>query len=152
MAETRSGLFIAFIVRVAPRDSANASLESCMSTTMTSWTPHATAAKSAPIPTAPTPMMRSEELGIGLSLLKMAPAPVCKPHPKGARAARSVDGSTLTQDVSPTRASFENEDWPKKPAQTWVPSVSSLQPGVAFSWPCRMRPKLRSIQVSQYAG
>lgn len=133
MAGTNAVAFIALTDFVAPRDSANASLESCMSTTIISCTPVATAAKRAPIPTAPTPTMRREESCRGFSLFKMAPAPVWRPHPRGARAARSVEGSTLTQDDSATRASLEKEDCPKNPAQTGTPSPFNLQPAVACS-------------------
>ena len=82
------------------------------------------AAMTALNPSAPAPVITTDVPGCTSRVFKIAPAPVCTPHPSGPIIERSYAGSTLTTDVRATTEWLANDDWPKKCDPTGLPSAS----------------------------
>jgi hypothetical protein len=89
-----------------------------MSTAMMVAQPHTTAARTALIPTAPTPNTAIEDPGLGRSEFITAPAPVITPHPMGPRISRGTSSRTFTTFRSLANAKSAKEDWLKK--EPWM--------------------------------
>jgi hypothetical protein len=79
----------------------------------------------------------------GRSTLTMAPAPVCRPQPRGPRISKSASGTesgTLTTLRSVHRQCVANDDWPKKWCRTG-PSARESAVLPSARWPRKLVPK-----------
>ena len=103
-------------------------------------------AMTALMPTDPTPNTASVLPSRTSRTLSTAPAPVCTPHPSGAKSARSVSGGTFTRLERWTRAWRANELWPKKELNVGVFPSSNSRALVPSG---RLPPKLRRLKEWQ---
>lgn len=139
------------MVAVAPSDLARSSRDCWRSMAMISLAPRILAAMTALIPTEPVPKMATVFPDCTSSVLRMAPAPVWRPHPSGANKARLVSSFTLTRLDRWTMARLAKELWPKKLLYSsflpWLPSrCNAAEPSG------RLPPKFHGTQELQYAG
>lgn len=102
------------IAWVAPSSRAKASRSGWRSTAMITRALRILVAMTPLRPTQPVPKITTELPGCTLRVFKIAPAPVCIPHPRGANNCKSVVGRTRTTDDLLTTATCEKELWPKK--------------------------------------
>jgi hypothetical protein len=72
------------------------------------------AAMMAESPIPPAPKMTTSLPGCGAATWKTAPAPVCTPQPKGARAGSGTSPGALTAARSLTTVWVAKDDCPKK--------------------------------------